>query len=140
MQNARLLFEDARVRPDRADRLRSLVDMLFRRRHVRRYRAFDQVPHRRELVYYLRQYSQVYRALSTDREGPIPFALGFLRVHPDGRLDTVADRVGEADPEVMARLLSEFMEPGAVLRCEDEDGEAVSFSLRGEDDVERMSA
>ena len=73
-----------------------------------------------ELVQTVRRASRIYReTMSTPTSGPLPFALGYLRIR-DGQVDPVSDTVpATLSPEQLARLLSEFVEPGAVLSFPD---------------------
>jgi len=90
-----------------------------------------------ELVQSLRRKSEVYREhLSTKMSGPLPFAIGYLRVH-DGTVEWTTDEVpATVGPDVLARLLSEYLEPGAELGMEWE-GEMQCWVVRDVAEVER---
>ncbi len=149
----RLALDDARVRPDRREAFETLVRLLFMRRHL----AYTAPPERMwlqaDLVQTLRRQSDVYRALSTPMRGPLPFALGFLRLTPGGRVEPTADALpGATDPLVLARLLSSYLEPGAVLRFErlpaapaaegdaSVDGKVTAWRVEGDDDLTPVDA
>jgi hypothetical protein len=116
--------ENATVRPDRKDTLEALVRKLFERRHHRLIAGREKEWLTVELIQSLREESQVYReALSTQTDGPLPFALGYFQVRDD-TLTLVSDEVpANVAPKVFVRLLSEFLKPGARLWFRDEEGE-----------------
>jgi len=116
----RCIIEHAAVRPDREDDLSELVRTLFSRRNHRYVGGQERMWLEAELVQTVRRASTVYReALSTPTSGPLPFALGYLRLR-DGTLETVSETVpATLDPEALVRLLSEFVTPGAVIRFPD---------------------
>jgi hypothetical protein len=115
--------ENATVRPDRKDTLEALVRKLFERRHHRLIAGREKEWLTVELIQSLREESRVYReALSTQTDGPLPFALGYFQVRDD-TLTLVSDEVpANVDPEVFVRFLSEFLEPGAQFWFRDEAG------------------
>lgn len=113
----RLTLADARVRPARREAFEALVRLLFMRRHLAYTAPPERTWLRADLVQTLRRQSDVYRALSTPMSGPLPFALGFLRLTPEGRVEPTTDALpGATPPHVLARLLSVYLQPGAVLR------------------------
>ena len=136
----RCRVENATVRPERRDALEDLVHKLFERRHHRLIAGREKDWLTVELVQSLREESRVYReALSTETEGPLPFALGYFRVRDDA-LQLVSDEVpANVDPESFVRFLSEFLQPGARLwfaHGEREEG----WAVRGIGKVEPLSA
>ena len=116
--------EDGRVRPDRRDDLEAVIDRLYRRRTLTRLSTWDQLRYGPEIADYIRRRSRVYRQLSGEMgtEGPLPFALGFFRVTSDGLLEPIADTLPDPEPELLVRLLSEFLEAGARLYFGAEEG------------------
>lgn len=46
--------------------------------------------------------------------------MGFLRIQ-DGRVDVISDAVPAVDPTALARVLSEFLQPGARITCTADD-------------------
>lgn len=130
-------FKDARVRPDRKATLEALIHRVFARRSVAHLRDWQSDWHRKDLIRDIRSQSTQYAAVSDPEDGPIPFALGHLRIR-DGHLETVATPLAVEHPEVLVRLLSEFLEPGACVWFR--QGEAqVGWEIRGEGAVERLS-
>lgn len=145
MPDLRCTFEDAVVRPDRLGDLEDLIHKMFvRRHHAKVASGSDQMWGTVELVQALRKASEVYRELSSKMSGPLPFAIGHLRVR-DGVLEPVATAPPIDHPEVFVRILSEFLEPGAIVRLaasaddahlgSDESGTPVS-----DDDVPALPA
>lgn len=129
--------EQAQVRPDRRDELADLIARLYRRRSHARLSTWDQLRYGPEIADYLRRRSRVYRHIAGEAgtEGPLPFALGFFRITDEGALDPVADALPDPQPELLARLLSEFLEPGARLFFgEGETG----WAIEGEGDVRQL--
>lgn len=112
--------EDASVREERRDTLDALVRKMFERRHHDYVEGREKAWLTAELVQSLRETSEVYRAeLSTETEGPLPFALGYLQVR-DGTVDLVSDRIpGTVAPKTLVLILSEFLEPGAQFWFDD---------------------
>jgi len=103
------------VREDRRDVLEDLIYKMFERRHHNFVAGREQDWLTVELVQSLRRESEVYRDLSTETSGPLPFALGYFRLKGE-RLRLTTDEVpGNVPPKVLVRLLSEFVEPGATL-------------------------
>jgi len=124
----------AAVRTAQHDVLEDLIYKMFERRHHSLVAGREQDWLTVELVQSLRRESEVYReALSTKTSGPLPFALGYFRIH-EGALRLTTDQVpANVEPEVLVRLLSEFVEPGATFWFgrDDEQG----WRVEGVDDV-----
>jgi hypothetical protein len=136
----RCRVENMAIRPERSDTLEDLVHKMFERRHHRLIAGQEKQWLTVELIQSLREASQVYREeLSTETEGPIPFALGYFQVRDD-TLRLVSDEVpANVEPEIFVRFLSEFLQPGARLWFSDgEEGEG--WCVRGVDQVEPLSA
>lgn len=117
-------LERAIVRENQREALEDLIRKMFERRHHGYVEGQEKEWLRIELIQSLRAASQIYcDELSSKTSGPLPFALGYFRLRDD-RLELVSDRIpGNVDPELLARLLSEFVEPGAVLWCREGEGE-----------------
>jgi hypothetical protein len=105
-------FDHARVRPDKKATLEALIHRVFARRSVAHLRDWQSTWHRKDLIRDIRSQSTQFAAASDPEDGPIPFALGHLRVR-DGHLEAVATPLAVEHPEVLTHLLSEFLEPGA---------------------------
>ena len=135
----RCRVEHMAIRPERRDTLEDLVYKLFERRHHRLIAGQEKQWLTVELIQSLREESRVYREeLSTETEGPIPFALGYFQVRDD-TLRLVSDEVpANVEPEAFVRFLSEFLQPGARLWFADEEGEE-GWVVRGVDQVESLS-
>lgn len=132
-------LEAAHVREGKADVLTALIHQLFNRRHLSYVAAGgERAWLTAELVQSLRQQSAVYRAMSTKTEGPLPFALGYFRVR-EGRIEPISDTMPVEDPEVLARILSEFLEPGARLYI-GTGAERQGWHIRDVDAVEPLSS
>ena len=133
--------EQARVRPDRREKLQDLIARLYRRRSHARLSTWDQLRYGPEIADYLRRRSKVYRRVAGEpgTEGPLPFALGFFRVTSEGAFEPVADALPDPQPELLARLLSEFLEPGARLFFGEGAGET-GWAVEGEDDVRPLES
>lgn len=139
--SVRCRIESAAVRAEKEEALTALIRQLFNRRHLAYIASNERSWLTVELVQSLRRQSRVYRALSTKTSGPLPFALGYFRV-TDGALDLVSNTLPLDDsldggPEVLVRLLSEYVAPGARLTFATDAGDAV-WVIRGVDDVERV--
>lgn len=108
-------LRDAHVRDDRADDLDALIRALFARRHLRTAGAGSQQQMWMvaEFVQQLRRRSAVFKRISSKMEGPIPFGLGHCTIK-EGMLVPVARPLPLHHPDVFARVVSEFVEPGAV--------------------------
>ncbi|MFB6271749.1 MAG: hypothetical protein ABEL51_02520 [Salinibacter sp.] len=131
----RCRVENTVVRADRRDALEDLVWTLFERRHHDRIAGREKQWLTVELVQSLREESRVYREeLSTETEGPLPFALGYFKVRGD-TLELVSDEVpANVAPETFVRFLSEFLQPGARLWFANEE-RSEEWEVRGVDDV-----
>lgn len=136
----RCRVENIEVRADRREALEDLVWTLFERRHHDRIVGPEKQWLTVELVQSLREESRVYREeLSTETEGPLPFALGYFKVRGD-TLNLVSDEVpANVAPETFVRFLSEFVEPGARFWFADEEREE-QWKVRGVDDVVLLPA
>ncbi len=127
----------ARVRADRLARLSELSERLFLRRAFLYLSAADQQWQRPELVQLLRRLSTLYCQCSTPFDGPMLFALGYFRVY-DGVLEPVADRIPIDNPELLAWVLSEFLEPGAQVWVEMDAGWC-GWHIEGEGQVHPLA-
>jgi hypothetical protein len=134
----RCSVENTAVRPERSNTLEDLVYKMFERRHHRLIAGREKDWLTAELIQSLREESQVYRdELSTETQGPLPFALGYFQVR-DGTLQLVSDEVpANVDPKTFVRFLSEFLQPGARLWFADEEGEE-GWGVRGVDEVDAL--
>lgn len=131
-------LEAARVRSDQSKRLQEIIQTLFARRHVGELREDDQRAQRAELVRKLRRRSRLYRQLcDAAGQGPIPFALGFFQVEDD-RLEITANPLLLSEPQRLARLLSEFLEPGARVHFE-RSGKKEGWEIKGVGEIERIT-
>lgn len=117
----RIRLERACIYADRRAALAALTERLFLRRSFLYLTPADQQWQRPELVQLLRRYSRLYRTISTPFEGPLPFALGYFRVQQDV-LEPIAESIPVEDPEQLAWLFSEFLQPGACLWIEEDQG------------------
>lgn len=137
-------FENAFVIDDRRTDLEALIEKMFARRHHNRVSAgpSGQMWLTVELVQALRRTSEVYRNLSTKTTGPLPFEIGFLRV-VNGQLESICDPLPIDQPEVFARVISEFLQPDAVIQLEarsEEDAESGRWTVTRPGEVEREKA
>ena len=132
-------LEAAQVRPESREALAAIIDRLYRRRSLQRLSTWDRLRYGPEVADFLRRRSRVYRALSGEAgtEGPLPFALGFFRITSEGALQPVANALPDPQPELLCRLLSEFLQPGARLFLGEGENETV-WQIGGEDDVQRL--
>ncbi|PSQ71953.1 MAG: hypothetical protein BRD31_02230 [Bacteroidetes bacterium QH_2_64_26] len=130
----------ATARPEKRDVLEELVQKMFTRRHHNRVGGRETEWLTVELVQSLRAESQVYKdALSTKTDGPLPFALGYFRLHDD-QFERVSDEVpANMEPRVFVLFLSEFLQPGARFWFADEKGEE-GWEVRGVGEVAPLSA
>ena len=131
-------ISNATVRDEKAAAFRKLVRMLFERRHHEMVAGDDKQWATVELVQSLRRKSDVYRNhLSSTMAGPLPFALGYLRIN-DRSVDLTTDEVPAAvEPKVLVALLSEYLEPGAEMVMEWE-GETQHWRIREVAKIERI--
>lgn len=131
---------DTAVRPERSDTLEALVQKMFERRHHRLIAGREKDWLTVELVQSLREKSRVYREeLSTETEGPLPFALGYFQVR-DGTLTLVSDEVpANVEPRPFVRFLSEFLQPGARFWFADGEREE-GWKVRGVGTVQALSS
>lgn len=136
----RCWVETAVVRPERRDDLDDLLRQMFNRRTHEYVGGQGKMWLKVELVQSLRSQSRVYReALSTKTEGPLPFALGYFRLR-ENAFETVSATVpGSVSPEILVRILSEFLQPGARIWFAT-DTEIEGWTVRGEDDVGMLDA
>ena len=130
---------NARVRPDKEDDLRDLLRTLFERRNHPMIAGNEKQWMTVELIQSLRRKSDVYREhLSGKMTGPLPFALGYLRLH-NGAVDFTTDEVpANVEPEVLACLLSEYLQPGAELSMQWK-GTQQQWIIRDRAEVDRVS-
>jgi hypothetical protein len=128
--------EQARVRPDRREKLEDLIARLYRRRSHARLSTWDQLRYGPEIADYLRRRSEVYQQIAGEAgtEGPLPFALGFFRVTAEGAFEPVADALPDPKPRLLARLLSEFLQPGARLFF-GEGTDETGWAIEGENEI-----
>lgn len=135
----RCRVENMAIRPERKDVLEDLVHKMFERRHHRLIAGREKQWLTVELIQSLREESRVYREeLSSETEGPLPFALGYFQVR-DGTLRLVSDEVpANVAPESFVRFLSEFLQPGARLWFAGETGKE-GWAVRGVNHVEPLS-
>jgi len=131
-------FEAATVRSGRVDDLKALIRMLFQRRTLPHLKGWAKTWQVKELVRDLRAASVAYDAASSDVPPPAPFALAHLRIR-DNRLEPIASHVPINDAELIARILSEFLEPGAILQV-GAGRVAQRWKMKGIDDVVRLPA
>lgn len=129
----RCRIEHARVRPEQQAAFEQLIHQMFARRNHAYIASSERLWLGAELVQSLRRRSSVYRALSTKMSGPLPFAIGYLRVR-DGQVELVSDAVPCIEADVFARLLSEYVEPGARIWMGDA-GEVSGWRIDGVDDI-----
>lgn len=134
----RCQLADAAVRSDRQGDLEDLIRFLYGRRTLAHLSTWDQIRHGPEIVHRLRRRSAVYRAMSTETDGPFLFELGFFRIR-EGHLEPIADALPDAQPEALSRLLSEFLQPGAHLRFEYPDGQQVGWRVEREGEITPLS-
>lgn len=131
-------IEKAHVRSDRNEELRALIRQLFMRRNLSYTAGQEKMWLRAEIVQSLREKSEVYRSMSSKTSGPLVFELGYFRIRDD-RLELTTKGLPDPHPEALARLLSEFVEPGAQLIFRPEDEAPHGWVLHGVDDIESMS-
>lgn len=134
----RCRVQDAHVRPDQRDTLTDLIHKMFERRHHDYVAGPETDWLTMELVQSLRRESTVYKKeLSTEMEGPLPFALGYFQLRDDELRLTTDTIPANVEPEVFVRFLSEFVRPGGRFWFgADEEGEG--WEIRGEDEVVRI--
>ncbi|WP_176521599.1 hypothetical protein [Longimonas halophila] len=127
-------LHNASVRADRANDLDALIRALFARRHLRSSGAGSQQQMWMvaEFVQQLRKRSAVFKRISSKMEGPIPFGLGHCTVK-DGALVPVARPLPLHHPEVFARVVSEFVEAGAVCYVAPPDASPHGWRIDGVD-------
>ena len=127
-------LHNASVRADRADDLDALIRALFARRHLRTSGAGSQQQMWMvaEFVQQLRKRSTVFKRISSKMDGPIPFGLGHCTVK-DGALVPVARPLPLHHPEVFARVVSEFVEAGAVCYVAPPDASPHGWRIDGVD-------
>lgn len=134
-------LQDALVRPHRADDLDALIRALFARRHLRTSGAGSQQQMWMvaEFVQQLRKQSVVFKRISSKMEGPIPFGLGHCTIK-DGALVAVARPLPLHHPKVFARVVSEFVEAGAVCHVVPPDTAPNGWRIEGVDALAALDA
>ncbi|MES3629642.1 MAG: hypothetical protein PPP56_05690 [Longimonas sp.] len=126
---------DAHVRDERADDLDALIRSLFARRHLRTAGSGQQQMWMvAEFIQQMRARSAVFKALSTKMDGPIPFGIGHCTIK-DGAVEQVARPLPLEHPNVFARVLSEFVAPGAVCGVEPENEAPYGWRIDGVDEL-----
>lgn len=127
-------LHEARVQAERTDDLDALIRALFARRHLRTAGAGSQQQMWMvaEFVQQLRKRSAVFKRISSKMEGPIPFGLGHCTIK-DGALVPVARPLPLHHPEVFARVVSEFVEAGAVCYVDPPDASPHGWRIEGVD-------
>ncbi len=132
-------LRDALVRPDRANDLEEMVRSLFARRHLRTLgNSQEKMWMVAEFVQRMRGWSVAFQGLSTKMEGPIPFGLGHCTIK-DGRLVAVANPIPMHHPEAFARVVSEFVQPGALCGVQATDSSAAyGWRLTAVDAIEPL--
>ncbi|MFO8100259.1 MAG: hypothetical protein R6T83_11645 [Salinibacter sp.] len=122
----------ARVQEAHHETLNDLIYKLFERRHHDYVAGQEKDWLTMELVQSLRRESEIYREeLSTKTSGPLPFALGYFRLHGNTLRLTTGEVPANVDGRTLARLLSEFLEPGAQLWFGAENG----WEIQGPDQL-----
>ena len=131
----------ARVRADRTHALDALIRALFARRHLRTAGAGSQQQMWMvaEFVQQLRKQSTVFKRISSKMEGPIPFGLGHCTIK-DGALVPVARPLPLHHAKAFTRVVSEFVEPGAVCRVAPPDAAPHGWRIDGVDDLTALDA
>lgn len=133
----RCRIQNAQVREDKRTTLKDLIYKLFERRHHDYVGGQEKDWLTMELIQALRRESEVYReALSSQTEGPLPFAVGYFRVEGDRLRLTTREIPGNVAPRTLVRFLSEFLRPGARFWFGEEDG----WEIRGQDQVASLDA
>ena len=129
---------NARVRTDQRDTLEDLIYKLFERRHHDYVGGQEKDWLTMELVQSLRRESQIYKEeLSTQTDGPLPFALGYFRLHGDDLRLTTDEVPANVEGRTLVRLFSEFLAPGARFWFGGEEGNG--WEIRGADDLVSLS-
>ena len=91
-----------------------------------------------ELVQSLRRESDIYREeLSSQTHGPLPFALGYFRLHGDDLRLTTDEVPANVEGRTLVRLLSEFVEPGARFWFGGAGGQG--WKVQGKDELTPLS-
>ena len=125
---------NAQVRADQRDTLEDLIYKLFERRHHDYVGGQEKDWLTMELVQSLRRESPLYKEeLSTQTNGPLPFALGYFRLHGDDLRLTTDEVPANVDGRTLVRFLSEFLAPGARFWFGGEEGNG--WEIRGRDDL-----
>ncbi len=128
---------DARVRSDQRETLEDLIYKLFERRHHDYVAGQEKDWLTMELIQSLRRESEIYREeLSTQTHGPLPFALGYFRLHGDTLRLTTDEVPANVEGRTLVRFLSEFLEPGARLWFGGEEGSG--WEIRGRDELRSL--
>lgn len=128
---------DARVRSDQRETLEDLIYKLFERRHHDYVAGQEKDWLTMELIQSLRRESEIYREeLSTQTHGPLPFALGYFRLHGDTLRLTTGEVPANVEGRTLVRFLSEFLEPGARIWFGGEEGSG--WEIRGRDELRSL--
>lgn len=132
---------NARIQPDRAEDLDALVRALFARRHLYAAGAGSQQQMwmTAEFVQRLRKLSAVFKRTSSKMDGPIPFGLGHCTLKNDA-LVAVARPLPLHHPEVFARVVSEFVMPGAVCHVVPPNASPHGWRVDGVDALTALDA
>jgi len=127
--------ENLKVREENRETVDDLIYKLFERRHHNFVGGQEQDWLTVELVQALREASTVYREeLSTEMNGPLPFALGYFQLQEDTLRLTTNEIPANVAPKTFVRFLSEFVEPGARLVF-GRDSDAHGWEVKGVDDL-----
>lgn len=127
--------ENLKVREENRETVGDLIYKLFERRHHNFVGGQEQDWLTVELVQALRGASDVYREeLSTEMNGPLPFALGYFQLQDDTLRLTTNEIPANVAPKTFVRFLSEFVEPGARLFFET-GSDAHGWEVKGIDDL-----
>lgn len=134
----RCRVSNARVRAEQRDTLEDLIYKLFERRHHDYVAGQEKEWLTMELVQSLRRESDIYREeLSTQTGGPLPFALGYFRLHGDDVRLTTDTVPANVEGRTLVRFLSEFVEPGARFWFGGAEGQG--WEVHGRDDLTPLS-
>ena len=109
-------FHSCRVKEDKVEELRDLIQLLFSRRSLPHLTGWSKTWQKKELLRDLCTRSGAFaQAMEEGEEAPpIPFAIAHLRVR-NQFLEAIAKEVPDAPYDLIARILSEFLEPGGEI-------------------------